>query len=298
MTASLSAPSIRARSREVCTFAPGWIAMAMLFTAMCGCTQNPYYAAPGSGAWQLSPGPLTSANPTENPLEARVTELNRRVQLLDDNNRQLHTQLAQSEQKAEVFKDEAELLREQLASMSEQLDASKLMAQDAESRVRGMQASTQMRGGAVIKPNTSLSLQAAQLRLADLDIIPDGIQRRIRIPADRLFQPGTALLLPTAQNVIEPVAAQLSAIFARNRIGVEAFADNSSLYNGTNGTPLQLTSAQASALVDLMARSSGLDGGQLSAVAQGASRPLGSNETPVGRAENRRIEIIIYPESL
>lgn len=272
--------------------------MAMLFTAMCGCTQNPYYAAPGSGAWQLSPGPLTSANPTENPLEARVTELNRRVQLLDDNNRQLHTQLAQSEQKAEVFKDEAELLREQLASMSEQLDASKLMAQDAESRVRGMQASTQMRGGAVIKPNTSLSLQAAQLSLPGLEIIPEGNQLRIRIPADRLFQPGTALLLPTAQNVIEPVAAQLSAIFARNRIGVEAFADNSSLYNGTNGTPLQLTSAQASALVELMARSSGLDGGQLSAVAQGASRPLGSNETPVGRAENRRIEIIIYPESL
>ncbi|MEC8474783.1 MAG: hypothetical protein VXZ38_09040, partial [Planctomycetota bacterium] len=165
MKASLSAPSIRARSREVCIASLDWKAMAMLFVAMCGCTQNPYYAAPGSGAWQLSPGPLTSANSTENPLEARVTELNRRVQLLDDNNRQLHTQLAQSEQKAEVFKDEAELLREQLASMSEQLDASKLMAQDAESRVRGMQASTQMRGGAVIKPNTSLSLQAAQLSL-------------------------------------------------------------------------------------------------------------------------------------
>ena len=88
---------------------------------------KPLLRRSGSGAWQSQGPPPPPIQPRI--AEARVTELNRRVQLLDDNNRQLHAQLAQSEQKAEVFKDEAELLREQLASMSEQLDASKLMAQ-------------------------------------------------------------------------------------------------------------------------------------------------------------------------
>ena len=260
--------------------------------SLAGCTQNPYYTAPGAGAWQVSPGP-TGAN----PLDAKVTELNRRVQLLDDNNRQLHTQLAQSEQKAEVYKDEAALLREQLASVSQQLEASKQVAEDAESRVRGMQASTQMRGGAVITPNTNLSLQAAQLSLPGVEITPEGKALRIRIPADQLFQPGTAQLLPQASTAIDPVAAQLLAVFPRQRIAVEAYTDNSSLFGGVSVTPLQLTSAQASAIVNLMSARNGMNAAQLSAVAQGASQPRGANDTPIGRAENRRIEIVIYPET-
>lgn len=269
-----------------------WTALvAVLACGFSGCTQNPYYAAPGSAAWQMSPNPAGTVTG-----DAKVTELNRRVQLLDDNNRQLHTQLAQSEQQAEVYKDEAELLRNQLASMSQQLESSRQLTQNAESRVRGMQASTQLRGGAVIRPNTGLSLQATQLNLPGLEVIPDQDKLRVRIPADQLFQPGTAILLPQASGVIAPVASQLLAVFPRQRMSVEAYTDNTSGFAGASATSLQLTSAQASAIVDMMTRS-GLVAGQLSAVAQGSSRPLGSNETPVGRSGNRRIEIVIYPES-
>ncbi len=268
------------------------LAMFSLFMVS-GCTQNPYYAAPGSGAWQMSPAPAGT-----NPLESKVTELNRRVQLLDDNNRQLHTQLAQSEQKAEVFKDEAELLRQQLASMSEQLDASKQVAQDAESRVRGMQASTQMRGGAVITPNTNLSLQASQLSLPGLEVFPDGNQLRIRIPSDQLFQSGSAQLLPQASSVIDPVASQLITVFPRQRMSVEAYTDQSNQLGDTSASPLQLTSAQAAAVIGLMSRFNGLDSTRLSAIAQGSSRPRGNNETPIGRSNNRRIEIVIHPDTI
>ena len=265
------------------------VIVSIFFT---GCTQNPYYAAPGNGAWQMSPAPTGV-----NELDAKVTELNRRVQLLDDNNRQLHTQLAQSEQKAEVYKDEAELLRQQLASVSQQLESSKQLAQDAESRVRGMQASTQMRGGAVIRPNTGLSLQAGQLSLPGLEVFPDGTQLRIRIPADQLFFPGTAQLQPQAATILDPVASQLLAVFPNQRMAVEAYSDNAAAFGGASATPLQLTSAQASAVVDLMSRS-GLSAAQLSAVAQGASRPRSSNETPMGRSGNRRIELVIFPDSI
>jgi len=272
-------------------FAGSLIAISLFMIS--GCTQNPYYAAPGSGAWQMSPAPAGA-----NPLDSKVTELNRRVQLLDDNNRQLHTQLAQSEQKAEVYKDEAELLRQQLTSMSQQLEASKQVAQDAESRVRGMQASTQMRGGAVITPNTNLSLQASQLSLPGLEVFPDGNQLRIRIPSDQLFQPGSAQLLPQASSVVDPIASQLVAVFPRQRMSVEAYTDQSYQLGGTSASPLQLTSAQAAAVIGLMSRFNGLDSTRLSAIAQGASQPRGSNETPIGRASNRRVEIVIYPDTI
>lgn len=268
------------------------IAAAMLCAVAGGCSQNPYYAAPGAAAWQVPPSSVAV-----NPADAQISELSRRVQLLDDNNRQLHTQLAQSEQKAEVYKDEAELLRQQLADVSQQLESTRMAASAAESRVRGMQASAQMRGGATISPNTNLSQQAARLSLSGVQVEPDGEVIRIVVPSDQLFQPGTAQLQPQAVRTMDPVASQLQTVFPNQRIGIEAYTDNTPIYGGTVATHHQLTSAQAAAIFDLLTRRSGLPAQQLFTVAQGTNHPRQPNETPAGRAANRRVEIVIYPDT-
>jgi chemotaxis protein MotB len=268
------------------------IAAAVLCAMGGGCSQNPYYAAPGAAAWQVPPGSVAV-----NPADAQISELSRRVQLLDDNNRQLHTQLAQSEQKAEVYKDEAELLRQQLAGVSQQLEATRMAANAAESRVRGMQASTQLRGGATITPNTNLSQQATRLNLTGVQVEPDGEVIRIVVPSDQLFQPGTAQLQPQSVRTMDPIASQLQSVFPRQRVGIEAYTDNTPIYGGTVATHHQLTSAQAAAILDLLIRRSGLPAQQLFTVAQGSNHPRQPNDTPAGRAANRRVEIVIYPDS-
>ena len=267
------------------------IALAML-CAVGGCSQNPYYAAPGAAAWQVPPATVAVS-----PSEAQISELSRRVQLLDDNNRQLHTQLAQSEQKNQVYKDESELLRRQLADVSQQLETTRLAASAAETRVRGMQASAQLRGGATITPNTGLSLQASQLNLSGVAVEQDGEVIRILVPSDQLFQPGTAQIQPQAVRTMDPIAAQILAVFPRQRIGIEAYTDNTPLYGGTVATSHQLTASQSTAVLDLMTRRSGLPPQQLFTVAQGNNHPRQSNDTPTGRAANRRIEIVIYPDT-
>lgn len=99
-----------------------------------GCNQNPYLAGTAIGGPGSVPGigsvpgngsvPGTGAawgtpnNTTVAAGEARLAELSRRVQLLDDNNRQLHIQLAQSEQQARVHQEEADLLRQQLGDVN------------------------------------------------------------------------------------------------------------------------------------------------------------------------------------
>lgn len=267
------------------------IAVAMLCAAA-GCSQNPYYAAPGAAAWQVPPGSVSVS-----PMDAQISELSRRVQLLDDNNRQLHTQLAQSEQKTQVYKDESDLLRQQLAQVSQQLESTRLAATDAEARVRGMNASAQLRGGATITPNTNLTAQASKLSLGSVPVEQDGNVVRIVIPADQLFQPGTAQLQPQAVRTMDPIASQLQTVFPRQRIGIESYTDNTPVYGGTVATSHQLTSAQSAALLDLLIRRSGMSPQQLFTVAQGANHPRQSNETPAGRAANRRIELVIYPDT-
>ncbi len=256
-----------------------------------GCSQNPYFAGPAGANWNNPQAVAVSQT------DARVAELSRRVQLLDDDNRQLHTQLAQSEQQAQVFRDESELLRQQLGEMSQRAESTAIAARDAESRVRGMQASSQIRGGASISANTNMTQMAARMNLGGIPVVQDGNFVRIVVPADQLFRPGTAQLLPQAAATLDPIAAQLRTVFPEQRIGIEGYTDNAPIYGGTAATSHQLAAAQASAVLDLMTRRSGMPVQQLFTVAQGANNPRQSNETAAGRAANRRIELVVYPDN-
>jgi flagellar motor protein MotB len=257
-----------------------------------GCTGNPYLTAPGGTAWQV-PGAPTSIDPNQ----AQLAELNRRVRLLDDNNRQLHTQLAQSEQQSQVYRDELNLVRQQLADTTGRLDAAALAATEAKDRLQGMQASTQLRGGATIRANTNLQQIASQMSLGGLTVIPDGDTIRIVVPSDQLFQPGTANLQPNAAPILDNLAAQIRTSLARQRIAIEGYTDNAPIYGGKFATSHQMTSAQVSAILEMLTRRSGLPEAQLFTIAQGSNHPRAANEDAAGRAVNRRIEFVVYPET-
>ena len=274
-----------------------------------GCSQNPYLASSGTNvAWQAQapggfqpgtapPGVNPAINPNIAPVNARLAELSRRVQLLDDNNRQLHTQLAQSEQQSTVYRDELELVRKQLSDTTGRLESSSIAARDAQKRVQGLQASSQIRGNATIRANTNLRQQGSRLNLKGVPVRQDGDVIRIAVPSDQLFQPGTATMHDQAPLTLDPIVAQLRSVFPRQRIGIEGYTDNAPLYGGQVATSHQLASAQAASVLDLMTRRGGMPLNQLFTVAQGANNPRQSNATAAGRAANRRIEIVIYPET-
>jgi len=278
--------AVRKTVRSHCCLLPLFAAFMAIIAS--GCTQNPYL---GGSAWQRPSNAIAM-----NPAEAQISELQRRAQLVDDDNRQLHIQMAQTEQKSQVYKDEADLLRTQLAEVSQQLESSRIARDTAESQVKGFQASTQLRGNATLQANTDLAKQAARLNLAGIPVEKDRDVVRVVIPADQVFQPGTAQIHAQAAQVLDPIAAQLRAVFPRQRIGIESYTDNGQIYGGSVATSHQLTSAQALAVLDFLTRRSGLPGQQLFTVAQGSNNPRQSNETPAGRVANRRIELVIYPD--
>ncbi|MGV3483783.1 MAG: OmpA family protein [Planctomycetaceae bacterium] len=265
---------------------------ALILGALSGCTGNPYLTSPAGTPWQPS-GVATAIDPTQ----AQLAELNRRVRLLDDNNRQLHTQLAQSEQQSQVYRDELNLVRQQLADTTNRLDSTAIAASEAKDRLQGLQASTQLRGGATIRANTNLQQIASQMNLGGLTIIPDGDTIRIIVPSDQMFQPGSAVLQASAAPILDNLAAQIRTALPRQRIAIEGYTDNAPLYGGQFGTSHQLTSAQVSSVVEMLTRRGGLPESQLFTIAQGSNHPRAANEDAAGRAANRRIEFVIYPET-
>src|SRR6056297_1640511 len=112
------------RQQNTVVFDPiGCIVLLSAVLACAGCSQNPYLAGGGQSVWQPpNPGGGLTA------VQAQVSELNRRVQLLDDNNRQLTTQLAQREQQAQVYREELKLVRSQLADTASQYEAARIAA--------------------------------------------------------------------------------------------------------------------------------------------------------------------------
>jgi chemotaxis protein MotB len=49
--------------------------------------------------------------------------------------------------------------------------------------------------------------------------------------------------------------------------------------------------------MDQLVRRNGVPMQQLFVIAHGPNHPLADNQSPAGRADNRRIELVIYPET-
>jgi flagellar motor protein MotB len=273
-----------------------------LVIAALGCNRNPYqqnpYAAMGTG---LPPGQQAMmGNPMAQTMAPQIVDLQRRVQLLDDTNRGLTTQLAQAQQQMQVARDRADLLAKQLQDTTGQLQQSLLAQRQTESQALGMQASMNKRGGAKLTANNSIPITtnvANAPQIPGARVIQDGDLIRIRIPADQLFGQGTAQLISSGSYLIDQVATAISTQYGRQRVAIEGHTDTGALYGGMFSNPTQLAGAQAQVVIDQLIRRNNLPAPQLFVVAHGPNHPIGDNQTAAGRADNRRIEIVIYPDT-
>jgi flagellar motor protein MotB len=279
-----------------------------------GCNRNPYannpYAIGPNGLMAqpqglggnmqmpiVQPGALGMPPLNSLGMNPQLAEYQRRIQQLDDTNRSLTTQLAQAQQQSQLSRDRADLLAKQLQDTNSQLQQSLLAQRQIETQARGMQASMSARGGAKLTANNSVATSASTLQISGARVIQDGDLLRIRISADQLFAPGTAQINSSGSVMLDQVAQALATQFARQRVGIEGHTDTGQLYGGAFATPYQLAGAQAQALMDQFVRRNNVPMQQLFVVAHGPNHPIGDNQSAAGRADNRRIEIVIYPET-
>ena len=163
-------------------------------------------------------------------------------------------------------------------------------------QVNALQASTRSRGGATITANNSVRQSLAAVAIPGLEIRQDGEVIRIEVPADKLFVPGTAQLQPDGYRILDEVAAAVQRTYPRQRIVIEGHTDDSLGANPTGAHAL--ATGQAQAVFTQLVQRGRLPARQLSVMAMGENHPLASNGTPAGKAKNRRIEVVVYPDSI
>ena len=110
-----------------------------------------------------------------------------------------------------------------------------------------------------------------------------------------LFDSGKAKLRGGAFQVLDKVAQVLNQV-EHQPVGVEGHTDNQPIkYSGwpDNDT---LSLARATAVVEYLVEK-GVSRARLTPAGYGDSRPIASNDITEGRQKNRRVEIVILPQS-
>jgi len=110
----------------------------------------------------------------------------------------------------------------------------------------------------------------------------------ITLSGQVLFVTGKSELLPAAQDQLNQVAAALADQGDLKPIVVEGYTDSV----GSEAANMKLSKDRAEAVRSYLV-SKGVPGDKISSVGKGKANPVASNDTPEGRANNRRVEIIV-----
>ncbi len=113
-----------------------------------------------------------------------------------------------------------------------------------------------------------------------------------------LFDSGKAELKEEAFPALDKVAKVLKENLPGRRIGVEGHTDNEPIkYSGWKSN-WELSVARAAGVLHYLVDQRSLDPTRMSITGYGEYRPVTSNDTPEGRKENRRVEIVILPKNI
>lgn len=265
---------------------------SVLLTA--GCQNNPFQRPAGT-AGALSPGQTTALQSEQQKLTAQLADLNRRLGQLDGNNADLHRQIADRDRQLQLAQTQVSAMQKQLGETATKLQESLAAKQGTEDKIKALQASTQFKGGASITANNSVRQSLSAVSLPGLEVKQDGEVIRIEIPSDRLFVPGTAQPTGNSSMILDEIANAIARNYPRQRIVIEAHGDG---VGGANAiTSHSLTAAQSQAVFQQLVTRGRIPARQLSMLALGDNHPLAAVASQEGRAKNRRVEVVIYPES-
>ncbi|WP_103027813.1 OmpA/MotB family protein [Salinibacter altiplanensis] len=146
----------------------------------------------------------------------------------------------------------------------------------------------------------------------DLRVLEDRLNRRtyevqmlrqggrtVRVlPADSLFESGTATLTAAGEGRLQAAIGHLERAYSARSVRVEGHADDTPLSESLQErftSNWELSAARATAVARYLIAHSTLAPSQFAALAYGTTAPVASNATAPGRRRNRRVRIAVLP---
>jgi len=239
-------------------------------------------------------------------LQSRVADLESQKKQLEsdlestneklvETNKELETknsELADTNQKLVEINKQLENKNQLLSSTSEELEAKQKALAETTQKLQAtadyMKKTDKLYDDLV--KELSSELDAKSIKIKEMK---DGVN--VNLAEDILFSSGSATLNDSGKKVITKVSQKLKDI--PHQVIVAGFTDNVPIRGKLTQkfpTNWELAGARAASVVRLLEQE-GVDRKKLTAVSFGENEPVESNDTPEGRAQNRRIEIRMRP---
>ncbi len=137
-------------------------------------------------------------------------------------------------------------------------------------------------------------------QIKNKEVIIEELEEKLSLTfMDRvLFESGRATITPEGRKILRRVGDILKNV-AGKQIRVVGHTDNKAIlpeYRNKFPSNWELSAVRASAVVRYFQKEIGLDAKNMEAVGRSFYEPIASNETEKGRAQNRRVNIIIAPK--
>jgi chemotaxis protein MotB len=209
-----------------------------------------------------------------------------------------------------VSKGEYLRLEDELSATQEELDK----AQTSLSELEGLKPQLEEKKAAL--EQAAKDLDEAKQRLAELDAAQKQMEESLKSELEQktiklekmndrltvtfvdkiLFDSGSAVVKPAGLSALKKVADSLKGM-SEHLIHVEGHTDNLNIGKSTAkkfASNWELSSARATAVVKVL-QEAGVPPERLYAVGASMYHPMGENDTSDGRAQNRRVEIVLTP---
>ncbi len=170
---------------------------------------------------------------------------------------------------------------QQLAELSDQLEQFKTLAQLKSEEADRLRHAKDLLG-------KDLSASEANVGYDERGVVT-------RMLDSVLFDSGKAQLRSGAHRVLDKVAKVLKETPSQP-IAVEGHTDNVPIKHSGWADNKALSLARANAVIDYLEKR-GVPSNRLVATGYGEDKPIASNENAAGRQRNRRVEIVILPQS-
>ncbi|HER19526.1 MAG TPA: OmpA family protein, partial [Chromatiales bacterium] len=123
-----------------------------------------------------------------------------------------------------------------------------------------------------------------------VDVQRQGDTIRLQAPESITFQTDSAQVQPQFRRTLADIAASIQQ-YPNTVVRVEGHTDSS----GSASYNQDLSVNRAQSVASYLAQS-GVSSSRIQAVGFGETRPVATNSTAQGRAQNRRVEILILPQ--
>jgi chemotaxis protein MotB len=216
----------------------------------------------------------------------RIDQLTRMSDNLEQENKQL-------KQRLDALTLENKGLGDQLRQMGINVEGSKKSNQELNKQLEELRAKERQAQARLQTFRNMLERFKAMIASGKLRVRIERGRMVVELSENILFDSGKADLKKEGQTALAEVAGVLSSITDRD-FQIAGHTDNVPIKSGRFPSNWELSTARALTVAHFLAKQ-GVPEGRLSAAGYAESQPVASNDTPEGRAQNRRIEIVLMP---